>query len=378
MKKMFTIILGGLALIIALMYAFGYDYIFTAIKLTYLKGETGATIKDGPYFAKSQISPGIIQPWEKDSLYNKTPLPEKVLKHLNQSKTASFLVFKDGKILSEQYWDGNPTTLTNSFSMAKSVAVMLTGIAIQDGKIKSLQQKLSDFYPNFAKDPLGKNCTLEDLSSMESGLKWSEDYQNPFGPNAKAYYGKNLPEWMLNQPFDTEPGTKFEYLSGATQLLGFVLRKAVDLPLGVYLSEKIWQPLGMENGAYWGMDQDNGMEKTYCCINATSRDFAKLGQLLLNHGNWNGRQIISHDFVQKMITGTTLSQQSYGNGIWVNNDSDIPHYYLRGLYGQYVICIPQYNMIIVRTGSSRDETMDNKKRPVEVDFFVHEMVKLYQ
>lgn len=125
-----------------------------------------------------------------------------------------------------------------------------------------------------------------------------------------------------------------------------------------------------------GILTENGMEKTYCCINAASRDFAKLGQLLLNNGMYNGQQLLSLEFV-KMITGTKLSQESYGNGIWVNNDAKIKHYYLRGLYGQYVICIPDYNMIVVRTGSSRDEAKDSKERPEEVEMFVNEAVALF-
>lgn len=378
MKKVFTIILGVIAGIIALCFAFGYDYLFTAVKFTYLKGETGANIKDGPLFPKSDIAVGIPQPWEKDANYNKKELPQALLSHLNKTKTVSFLVIKEGKLVSENYWDGNnQSSHTNSFSMAKSVTVMLLGEAIQDGKIKGMSDKLSRFYPEFANDKFGKDCTVEDLSSMESGLDWDENYANPFKPNAKAYYGNDLAGMMLTRGFKAKPGTKFEYQSGTTQLLGFVIRKAVGMPLGAYASKKLWQPLGMEYAAYWGMDHDNGMEKTYCCINATSRDFAKFGQLLLNNGMWKDKQVLNSDFVQKMITGTQLSQEAYGNGIWVNNDAAIKHYYLRGLYGQYVICIPQYNMIVVRTGSTRDDNMDSKGRPKEVEMFVNEAVKTF-
>lgn len=378
MKRVFTIILGAVALIFILTFALGYQYLFNAVKLTYLKGETGPTIDDGHLFPSNPINTGIAQPWVKDTLYNKIPLSTELSTHLKKTHSASFLVIKDGQLRSENYFGKyHRATRTNSFSMAKSVTVMLAGAAIEDGKIKSLQEKLSSFFPQFAQDDLGKYCSLEDLASMQSGLDWDEDYNNPFAPNAKAYYGTNLAQWVLHRGFDVKPGTRFQYQSGTTQLLGFAIRKAVDMPLSTYASLKLWQPLGMEYQAYWNTDQEEGIEKAYCCINATSRDFAKLGQLLLNEGQWKGKPILNKDFVQKMITGTPLSKEAYGNGIWVNNDAPIPHYYLRGLYGQYVICVPQYQMVIVRTGANRSEAKDRKNRPKEVAFYVNQAVKLF-
>jgi len=379
MKRVFNIILGVLALSVALTFAFGYDYLFNAVRFTYLKGKSGPNIDDGYLFPKSPIINGIAQPWPQDSMYNKQKLSVELLNHLNKTQTASFLVIKNGNLLSENYWENyHQATLTNSFSMAKTVTVMLAQMAVQDGKLRNMNQKLSDFFPDFKKDKFGKDCTLKDLATMESGLDWEENYQNPLKPNAKAYFGNNMAQWILHKKFKAKPGSQFEYQSGTTQLLGFAVREAIGMPLGAYASVKLWQPLGMEYPAYWGMDQKDGMEKAYCCVNATSRDFAKLGQLLLNNGQWNGTQILDSDFVQEMTKGTKLSKGAYGWGIWTNEDAKIKHYYLRGLYGQYVICIPEYDMIIVRTGSSRNEDKDEKGRPQEVAFFVDEVVKTFQ
>ncbi|KUG13219.1 serine hydrolase [Elizabethkingia sp. HvH-WGS333] len=375
---MLSIIVGIVILLIIICFVLGYGYLFTAVRKTYLKGKTGAHIFDGQDFSSNTIGNGNILPWEKAADYNRISLSQKLVAHLNKTKSVSFLVIKDEKILSENYWQGNnQASRTNSFSMAKSVTVMLLGCAIQDRKIESTDTKLSYFYPEFAKDPKGKDCTLGNLSAMESGLDWDENYANPFKPNAKAYYGDDLADFMLKRKFKAVSGTQFEYQSGTTQLLGFAVRKAIGESLSSYASEKLWKPLGMEYPAFWNLDRENGMEKTYCCINAASRDFAKFGQLLLNNGLYNGQQLLCSEFVQKMITGTKLSRESYGNGIWVNNDATIKHYYLRGLYGQYVICIPDYNMIVVRTGSSRDEAKDNKERPEEVEMFVNEAVALF-
>ncbi|WP_407484362.1 serine hydrolase domain-containing protein [Elizabethkingia meningoseptica] len=375
MLYIFIILIIGF---IAVYLAWTHPYLFTAVRKTYFKGRTGASIFDGQDFPSRIIENSVAVPWEKAESYNQSELPSHLLTHLNKTETVSFLVVKNGKLCYENYWRGNnKDSKTNSFSMAKSITVMLLGNAIQDGKIKSIELKLSELYPEFKDDPNAQYCTLRHLATMESGLDWIEDYSDPFKPNAQAYYGKDLANFMLKRKFKVQPGTQFEYQSGTTQLLGFAVRKAIDVSLSEYASEKLWKPLGMEHSAFWNLDHDNGMEKTYCCINATSRDFAKFGQLLLNKGTYNGEQILCEEYVHKMITGTQLSQESYGGGIWVNNDAAVKHYYLRGLYGQYVICIPEYNMIVLRTGSSRDESKDSKSRPTEVEMFVNEAVKLF-
>ncbi|NAW50347.1 serine hydrolase [Elizabethkingia argentiflava] len=375
---MWNILLYGVFFLLIAYWVWKYRYLITAVRKTYMKGKWGAHILDGQYSAVHIIKNAEPQPWEKDNNYNQTPLSYQLLEHLAQTKTVSFLVVKRGKLLAEYYWSGHDEkSKTNSFSMAKSLTVMLLGCAIHDNKIQGTEAKLIDFYPEFSQDPYGKLCSLEHLSAMESGLDWEEDYSSPFKPNAKAYYGDDLAELMLKRRFKSSPGRQFEYQSGTTQLLGFAIRKAIGMSLSDYASEKLWKPLGMEESAFWNLDRTEGMEKTYCCINAISRDFAKLGQLLLNLGQWQGKQILQPEFVKKMITGTPLSQGAYGNGIWVNKDAAVSHYYLRGLYGQYVICIPEHDIVMVRTGYTRSEQKDSKGRPAEVAFIVDEIVQLF-
>lgn len=376
-KKILKGILVGAAGIVALTYAFGYDYLFRGIRQTYLRGETGSNINDEKYFDSNVIAKGNPVPWQKDSLYNKTSLPKNLVQDLKDSNSASFLVIKNGKLVHEEYWDGyNQNSKTNSFSIAKGVMVMLLGKAIEENKIESLHQKYSDFFGNYANVEFGKNLTLGELASMEGGLNWNEDYKSPFLPNAKAYYGKSLEEAVFLRDFKNEPGKKFEYQSGATQLLGFALRKSMQKTLADYASEKFWKPLGMEQNAAWTTD-DFGMEKAFCCIHPTSRDFAKLGQLFLNDGKFGDQQILDSVFVEKMRTPTKLSNGIYGMGLWINNDSTLKHYYFQGLYGQYIIIVPEKNMVIVRTGTYKDQPKDAKGRPKQVAFLVDEVSRIF-
>lgn len=219
--------------------------------------------------------------------------------------------------------------------------------------------------------------TLRNLAQMEAGLNWDEDYKNPFLPNAKAYYGKSLIDATFSRSFKEKPGEKFEYQSGSTQLLGFAVRKAVGQSLASYLSEKFWTPLGMEQNAEWSTD-DSGMEKTYCCIHSNARDFAKLGQLFLDDGKAYGDQILNLDFINQMKTPTKKSEDIYGMGFWINNDNPIKHYYFLGLQGQYIIMIPEHNMVIVRTGSYNNLPKTDRGRPDQVKFLVNETVSLFQ
>lgn len=378
MKKFLKGLALTLAVLVALAYTFNVDYLFKGVAKTYLRGERSATIDDGSLFPGNMVHAGKPKPWPKDSLYNKKPLPANVLKDLKDSETVSLLVVKNGKLLHEEYWNGySEKTASNSFSMAKTVTVILMITAIQDGRISSVNQKFSDFYQNYANVDFGKDLTLHDLAAMESGLKWKEDYTDPFAPNAKAYYGNSLAEATFLKGFKEKPGTRFEYQSGSTQLLGFAIRKAVNMPMATYLSAKLWTPLGMEANAKWSTD-DNNMEKTFCCIHGIPRDFAKLGQLMLDNGKVDSLQIINPEFLRQMTTPTKASNGIYGLGLWINNDNPIPHYYFLGLQGQYIIVIPDQQMVIVRTGSYANQPKNDRGRPDQVRFLVNEIVKNYQ
>ncbi|KQR95065.1 serine hydrolase [Chryseobacterium sp. Leaf180] len=361
----------------SLFYIFGYAYLFSGISKTYLRGRMSANIDDGRLFKSNIIKKGTAKAWEEHPDFNKITLPNEVSDDLQNSNTASFLVVKDGKLIHEEYFNGyNALSKTNSFSMAKAVTVMLLGKAVEEGKIKDIDQKFSEFFPEVDTKPFGKNLTLKHLAQMESGLDWDENYKNPFLPNAKAYYGRNLMKATFSRNFKENPGERFEYQSGSTQLLGFAIKKALNQTLSSYLSEKFWIPLGMEQDAEWSVDE-SGMEKTYCCIHSNTRDFAKLGQLFINNGKYEGREILSENFINDMKTGTGKSKEIYGMGFWINNDNPIKHYYFLGLQGQYIIMVPEKNMVIVRTGSYNNLPKTDRGRPDQVRFLVNEAAKIF-
>ncbi|WBV59465.1 serine hydrolase [Chryseobacterium camelliae] len=364
--------------VIAVIYLLGYAYIFNGISKTYLRGKSSANIDDGTLFSSNLIATKNPKRWEEAPEYNKTELPKNIVDDLMHSNTASFLVVKNGKLVHEQYWKGyHQSSKTNSFSMAKAVTVMLLGKALEEGKIKSIDDLFSDYFEEFKNKQFGDKLTLKNLAQMEAGLNWDEDYKNPFLPNAKAYYGKSLIDATFSRKFKENPGERFEYQSGATQLLGFAVRKAVNQSLASYLSEKFWIPLGMEQNADWSTDE-SGMEKTYCCIHSNARDFAKLGQLFLDHGKVNDQQILNLDFINQMRTPTKKSEDIYGMGFWINNDNPVKHYYFLGLQGQYIIMVPEHKMVIVRTGSYNNLPKTDRGRPDQVKFLVNETVQLFQ
>ena len=386
--KFFKRLLIGLAILIGicivLLYATDNQYIFRGVKLTYLKGHTTANIDDLVDFDSRKIANGEVQEWELSENYNKILLTDTLLKELEAYKSAGFLIIKDGKILNEQYFNGySDTSLTNSFSVSKTMLTMLLGKAIEDGFIKSLDQSIIDFLPEFIDDSLAKSCTVGDLSSMTAGYDWSESYYLPLNPTAKAYYGRDITEQMLSRSFVKESGKEFEYLSGVTQLLGIVVRRAIDKPLSEYLSEKFWKPLGMRTPAYWALDNPDGMEKAYCCVYSNARDFAKFGQLILQDGKWNGKQLIDSSFVALMKSpnyGAFLPKEQpiYGYSLWLDYDHEAPFYSLIGHLGQYIAVIPNHNMVIVRVGQTRDRR--NTKNGVlpgnDLYYYVDEAVKM--
>lgn len=383
--KIAKAVLIGCCLLILALYFTGNDYVFRGFKLTYLKGEKTASINDYTDFDNNVILAGAPRVWQEHTQFNQIPLTDTLQAELTRFKTAAFVVIKDNQLLSEQYYDGYAqNSLTNSFSMAKSITTMLLGKAIEQGYIKGLDQKITDFLPEFKDDPYGKHCTIGDLSSMTSGFDWDEDYYFPINPTAKAYYGTEIEKQMLNRKFVRRPGQQFIYQSGDTQLLGIILKRALkDKSLSTYMQEEFWQPMGMEFDAQWSKDQADGMEKTYCCFHSNARDFAKLGQLLLNKGEWYGKQLLSEDFIQKMVTPNQAAfsnnqPQIYGFSIWTDYEHSTPFYAMLGHLGQRIIVIPSERIIIVRLGALKDERTPHKGilSNNDIYYFVDEVLKM--
>ncbi|MGB8374816.1 MAG: serine hydrolase, partial [Salegentibacter sp.] len=313
------------------------------------------------------------QPWPQTTDYNSAK-PTQKLQELNEELgTAAFLIIKNDSIWFEKYYEKyGPKSKTNSFSMAKSIVSALLGKAIMEGYIKSLDEPVADFYPQF--DPA---LTVGDLSSMASGLNWDESYYNPFGQTAKAYFGKNIKKLILNLKVTGDPGKKFKYLSGNVELLGMVISKATGKSLSEYLSENFWKPMGMHQDALWQIDsRKSGMEKAYCCIASNARDFARFGKLYEHDGNWNGRQLLDSAFVKKSIHPRFEESPQYGYGFWLSDYREKHIFYMRGILGQYVIVIPEDHLIIVRLGQDLLKKAEGEQHAPDFFMYIDESYKM--
>ena len=258
--------------------------------------------------------------------------------------------------------------------MAKSIVSALLGKAIQDGYIKSLDQPIGDFFEKYAHT----KTTVGDLSSMASGLDWTEHYTSPFSVTARAYYDDDLAETILNQKISEKPGQSFKYLSGSTQLLGMVIEKATGQKMANYAAQSFWQPMGFEKGALWQVDdKEHELAKAYCCISSNARDFARFGKLYKDYGTWNGTQIIDSSFVATSIKPRFKNSPEYGYGFWLSNHLGKDMFVMRGILGQYVITIPGDDVIIVRLGHQRAPEIENS---FSTDFYtyVEEAYKMMQ
>lgn len=272
--------------------------------------------------------------------------------YLARTKTVAFLIIRNDTIQYEKYFNKyEEESIVASFSMAKSVVSMLIGIAIDEGKIHSVDEPITRYIPELQANGFDA-VTIKHLLQMTSGLDFNESYTNPFGDAATFYYGTNLRKAINKLKLKDQPGNKFDYTSGTTQILGLVLERALkNQTISSYLEEKIWKPLGMEYDATWSLDRKkDGLEKTFCCLNARARDFAKLGRLYLHNGNWNGTQIVSEQWVaaSTKIDSTEHSSPYYQYQWWLTKDA--AQFYAAGILGQYIFVDPHKNLVVVRLG----------------------------
>lgn len=364
-----------IVLVIAGLFITGNGYVIKAISMTFAKGRTGLDIDNYKDFSNRIVLSGRHQPWYKSETTN-LEMSDRLKEENKKFGTVAFLVIQHDEIILEKYWEGyNTKSLSNSFSMAKTIVTILMQKAIQEGYIKGLDQKVGDFFPHFNEGENAK-LTVGDLSRMSSGLNWDESYSSPFTTTAKAYFGDDLSSLIMGLNVVEEPGESYKYLSGNTQLLAMVIAKATGKSLSTYASEKLWKPMGASTDALWSLDKANGYEKAYCCFNSNARDFARFGKLWLNKGNWNGNQIIDSSFVNLSIKHAFDETDFYGYSWWLENKAfGTEVYFMRGILGQYVIVVPQYDLIIVRLGHKRDGKDVGKPHPRDFYVYVEEVLK---
>lgn len=285
-----------------------------------------------------------------------TPVTEPLEKFLADTGTTAFLVIRDDTLLYERYFNGYTHDSTQtSFSVAKSFVSSLVGIAIKEGYIGSVHDPMVKYIPELKGKGMDK-ITIHHLLTMSSGLEYSGEGSGggPFGDDAKTYYDPNLRKLALTVRPEVPPGSRWQYNNYHPLLLGLILERATHRPVATYLSEKLWQPLGMEADGSWSIDSTaDGFEKMESGLNARAIDFAKFGRLYLNEGNWNGRQDVPAGWVEDStrVDTTTDPADYYQYFWWV--DVAKPYrgrFMARGNLGQFIYVVPDKRLVIVRFG----------------------------
>ncbi|GGH38204.1 beta-lactamase [Mangrovimonas yunxiaonensis] len=353
-KKLGQWLAALIALLILALYSTDTDYLLKAVRTIYFNGHTTAFLDDYKYFENKPLNITTTQPWPNHKNYNTAQETPKLAETNKDLGTVAYVIIKNDSIWYENYYDGyDESSKSNSFSMAKSYVSALLGKAIMDGYIKSLDQPVCDFMPEFCEGEAAK-MTVGDLSSMASGTNWDERYYSPFSITTRAYFDDDLTKVMSGLKVVNTPGKAFKYASGDTQMLAIVIERATGKKLYNYLTESFWKPLGSENQALWQLDSDgHDLVKAYCCIASNAKDFARMGKLYKDYGKWQGKQILDSAFIAKSITPRFKESPQYGYGWWLRNMGDKSFFMMRGHLGQYVIVEPNDNVIIVRLGHSK-------------------------
>lgn len=285
----------------------------------------------------------------------------------------------------ENYWRGQKEDIQHiSWSMAKSYVSALFGIAIEEGYIKGIDQTVDEYLPEL-KDSGYKGVKIKDVLQMSSGVKFDETYGDPKSDIRRYFkdfvFGKSQDEFAATLVNERTPGTYNRYVSIDTHVLGMLIVKATSRSLTDYLQEKIWEPTGAEFDAYWLVD-GKGMEMANGGLNACLRDFAKLGRLYLNKGNWNGEQIVPLKWFEESTHSTeehlqpeSINSASPGLGYgyqWWLSDGTEDEILAIGIFNQYIYINPTTNTVIVKNSANKnyyDKSNPYRSHMVHLELF---------
>ena len=271
--------------------------------------------------------------------------------YLKSQNAAALIIVQDGKVRLERYaLNFDAQGRWTSFSVAKSFTSTLVGAAIQDGHIKSLEDKVSQYVKGLQGSAYD-DVTVRQLLTMSSGVKWNEDYEDP--NSDVSQFNKAKPEpgldaivsYMRKLPRAHKPGEKWNYNTGETNLVGLLVSSATGRTLSDYLDEKIWKPAGMEAKGTWLLGK-TGQEIAGCCIQAATRDYARMGLFVLGNGNAGGKQIVPADwFAQAIVKQMPIpfAGRGYGFQWWTYDDGSVA---ARGIFGQGIFIDPKRRLVI--------------------------------
>jgi CubicO group peptidase (beta-lactamase class C family) len=270
---------------------------------------------------------------------------------LSLNRVAGLLILQDGAIRFEKYLLGNDdSTRWMSMSVVKSMTATLVGAAIQDGLIESIDDPVTRYLPRF-RGTAYDGVTVRQLLMMASGVAWNETYTDPGSDRRRmleaqiAQQPGAILDLMAALPRAAEPGTRWNYSTGETQLVGALVRAATGRPVAEYLSEKLWVPLGMESDATWWLESPDGLEVGGSGLSATLRDYARFGLFLLNDGVIGGQRVLPEGWVEeasspKLIGGEEVE---YGYMLWPLRGRS---YAAIGIFGQFVFVDPDQRLVV--------------------------------
>jgi CubicO group peptidase (beta-lactamase class C family) len=282
--------------------------------------------------------------------------------YMKAQRTAGLVIVQDGKIREEKYgldFDGNGRW--TSFSVAKSFTSTLVGAAIKDGFIKSIDDKVSTYIPEM-KGSVYDDVSIAQLLTMTSGVKWNEDYGDRNSDVARFNEHKAEPgidvtvSYMRKLLREAPAGTKWVYKTGETNLIGVLVSKATKKKLSDYLSEKIWAPFGMEQDASWLLGS-TGHEISGCCMQASTRDFARFGMFILGGGQIDGKSILPDGWIAAATTkkAPVGPGKGYGYQWWTNDDGSFA---AQGIFGQGIFIDPKRKLVIASNSNWPSATDD--------------------
>jgi CubicO group peptidase (beta-lactamase class C family) len=269
--------------------------------------------------------------------------------------TQGVVITRNGVLVAEWYEEGrDATSYGASWSMGKSFTSALVGIAIDEGKIPGVQSKLVDYYPQWAGSDR-EQITIEHTLRMSTGLMWDEDYVIEHASSSDVVHlvftTESPLDYVVSKPLEFPPDTMFEYSSGNTLLLSGVIQKATGKRAGDYAQEKLFSKLDIKGAEWWRAK--TGETLTYCCLDMTSRDFARFGLLYMQHGVWDGEQVIPADWVDASLTSAP-TYAGYGYQWWLEGKTDnaLPPdlFMANGHDGQFIYIIPSLGLVVVRNG----------------------------
>jgi CubicO group peptidase (beta-lactamase class C family) len=292
---------------------------------------------------------------------------------LKQTDTNAFLVIRNGVMTYEWYKDGvTQSTQLPSYSVAKTMTSIMIGQLINQGKIKE-SDKFVDYFPNLKAGTSFDLVTIQQLLDMQAGVGVSDNY--PSGPSgwgvaiAQMYATTDL-DWFLknNRKMSFEPGSKSEYMSVDTQMLGMIIKKVTGKRVSDYFSKNVWQAVGAKYPATWNVDRIGGTEKTFCCFNASAIDYGRIGMLFLNGGYAGPTKVIDNNWLKRLSTPVTTLDRNWGYGAQVWHPYPNTSLAL-GLHGQFIFINPATRTVIVKLSDNptdSDHESDTAKALLEI------------